>query len=107
MTYLEGDGVRRTFIIDGGRFDTMEGFYDEAERVFTRDLSWRMGRNLDAFNDVLRGGFGRHAYGEPILIRWVDYEKSRRDLGPGRMDAIEQIILDTDHSGHDCLLEKD
>ena len=38
----------------------MAGFYDEVEQVFTCGLDWKIGRNLDAFNDILRGGFGRH-----------------------------------------------
>ncbi|GHU82973.1 hypothetical protein AGMMS50284_5720 [Clostridia bacterium] len=65
-----------------------------------------MGRNLDAFNDILRGGFGRHGYGEPIKIKWLCYEKSKRTLGEELMTEIEKIILDTDNSRHDCVLVK-
>ena len=52
--------MREVFIIDGRRFSNMAGFYDEVEQVFTCGLDWKIGRNLDAFNDILRGGFGRH-----------------------------------------------
>ena len=97
---------RHVFIIDGRRFSNMKGFYQEVEAVFTAGLSWHIGDNLDAFNDVLRGGFGRHEYGEPIHIRWISYDKSIRNLGKETMDEIEDIILDTDNSGHDCTLEK-
>ena len=65
-----------------------------------------MGRNLNAFNDILRGGFGRHEYGQPIHIRWLAYEKSFRDLGKENMDTIVEIILDSACSGHDCTLEQ-
>jgi hypothetical protein len=51
-------------------------------------------------------GFGRHEYGQPIRIKWLAYEKSVRDLGKETMDTITEIILDTDHSGHDCTLER-
>ena len=51
--------MRKEFIIDGRRFSTMRGFYDEVEHVFTCGLHWRIGQNLNAFNDVLRGGFGQ------------------------------------------------
>ena len=51
--------MRKEFIIDGRRFSTMRGFYDEVEHVFTCGLYWRIGQNLNAFNDVLRGGFGQ------------------------------------------------
>ena len=53
---------RRKFTIDGRRFSSMAGFYDEVERVFTFGLDRKIGRNLNAFNDILRGGFGRHEY---------------------------------------------
>lgn len=98
--------MRQEFIIDGKRFSDMAGFYDEVERVFTFELGWKIGRNLDAFNDILRGGFGWHEYGTPIHIKWLSYEKSVHDLGQEIMDIIEEIIWDTDNSGHDCTLER-
>ena len=42
----------------------------------------------------------------PIHIQWLAYEKSVRNLGKETMDTIVEIILDTDHSGHDCALER-
>ena len=98
--------MREVFTIDGRRFSSMAGFYDEVEQVFICCLDWKIGRNLNAFNDILRGGFGRHEYGQPIHIQWLAYEKSVRNLGKENMDTIVEIILDTDHSGHDCTLER-
>lgn len=99
--------MREKFIIDGRNFSTLKGFYDEVEQVFTFNLDWKIGRNLDAFNDILRGGFGRHPYGAAILIQWLYYEKSERELGAHQMnEIIEIILLDKDNSGHDCILEK-
>lgn len=95
--------MREMFTIDGRRFSNMAGFYDEVEQVFICGLDWKIGRNLNAFNDILRGGFGRHEYGQPIHIQWLAYEKSVRNLGKETMDTIVEIILDTDHSGHDCI----
>ena len=97
--------MREVVTIDGRRFSNMAGFYREAEWVFTCGLDWKIGRNLNAFNDILRGGLGRHGYGQPIHIKWLAYEKSVRDLGKETMDTIAEIILDTDNSGHDCTLE--
>lgn len=48
----------------------------DMREVFTCGLDWKIGRNLDAFNDILRGGFGRHEYGQPIRIQWLAYEKA-------------------------------
>lgn len=97
---------RQVFTIDGRKFSNMKGFYQEVEAVFTDGLGWHIGDNLDAFNDVLRGGFGRHEYSEPIHIRWISYDKSIRNLGKEIMNEIEEIILDTDNSEHNCTLEK-
>jgi hypothetical protein len=44
--------------INGNNFSGMEGFYDEIDRVLTKDLDWKTGHNLNALNDLLRGGFG-------------------------------------------------
>ena len=52
--------------IDGNRFSTLEGFYDEISRVLIPGPYW--GRNLDAFNDILRGGFGTPEVG--FILRW-------------------------------------
>lgn len=68
-------------IIDGSRFSTIDEFYVEMERILTKDLSWRTGRNMDAFHDLLRGGFGVHAYGERVDFIWICAEKSRQDFG--------------------------
>lgn len=58
--------MRQQFIIDGARFDTLEGFYCEVDTVFTKDISFKTGHNLNAYNDILRGGFGMHERGCPL-----------------------------------------
>jgi RNAse (barnase) inhibitor barstar len=66
-----------TFAIDGNRFATLEEFYDEISRVLTQDVSW--GRNLDAFDDILRGGFGTPDGG--FTLEWRSHDVSRERLG--------------------------
>jgi RNAse (barnase) inhibitor barstar len=73
--------MTKEIIIDGDNFSTLMEFYDEVESKLTKGLDWRIGRNLDAFNDVLRGGFGVHEYEEPIAIKWFHSDKSKKDLG--------------------------
>lgn len=63
--------------IDGNAFDSLEGFYDEVSRKLIPDVYW--GRNLDAFNDILRGGFGTPEGG--FVLRWVNAARSRGVLG--------------------------
>ena len=61
--------------IDGSRFATLEGFYEEVARVLIPDASW--GRNLDAFNDILRGGFGTPSGG--FVIDWKNTHCPKND----------------------------
>ena len=72
---------RREIILDGNRFDTLEGFYKEAARVLTNKPGFTPGRSLDALADLLGGGFGVHNSGEPITLVWKNASKSRKDLG--------------------------
>ncbi len=72
---------RKTLIINADNFSDLEGFYCEIDNILTKNLGWKTGHNLDAFNDLLRGGFGVHEYEEPIKIIWKYFEKSKIDLG--------------------------
>nr|WP_221930384.1 hypothetical protein [Paracoccus laeviglucosivorans] len=45
-----------------------------------QDEDWRIGESLDAFNDLLFGGFGAAGPG-PLVLIWRDMEKSCADLG--------------------------
>lgn len=100
-----GEQMRRIFVIDGERFETLDGFYTEIVRIFTDRLDWTPGHNLDAFNDLLRGGFGMHEYGEPIHIIWRSMAKSRQCLGGQNVNRILSVIYDNEDSGHDCTIE--
>lgn len=71
----------KTLLLDGNDFSNLLSFYSAVEKIFTKDLGWEIGRNLDAFNDVLRGGFGVHDYEETIQLIWLHSDKSRIDLG--------------------------
>jgi RNAse (barnase) inhibitor barstar len=63
--------------IDGARFSSLPEFFDEMSTVLTAGVNW--GRNLDAFNDILRGGFGTPDGG--FTIRWRNHALSRERLG--------------------------
>ncbi len=63
-------------VIDGNRFDDFEGF----GREFSNLLSdWTWNESLDAFNDILRGGFGTPEDG--FVLRWINSDRSREVLG--------------------------
>jgi RNAse (barnase) inhibitor barstar len=73
--------LNQSIILDGNNFSSLMTFYDEVERQLTKNLEWSIGRNLDALNDILRGGFGRHEYDEPFTLVWLNSQKSQKDLG--------------------------
>ena len=62
--------------IDGLQFYTLEGFF---EHFAEKALNGRWGQNLDAFNDVLRGGFGTPEGG--FVIEWLNHTVSKQRLG--------------------------
>jgi RNAse (barnase) inhibitor barstar len=73
--------------IDGNSFSTLEGFFEEVSRVMVPGASW--GHNLDAFNDILRGGFGTPADG--FVIRWKNHAVSKERLGYS--ETVRQLGL--------------
>jgi len=64
------------YIIDGEQFGTIEEFYDTISQILIPGAYW--GRNLDAFNDILRGGFGTPEAG--FILRWKNSAVSRERL---------------------------
>ncbi len=70
----------RTIEIDGNSFSNLTEFYDEVERKMTSDLNWEIGRNLDAFEDVLSGGFGVQEVDENYELKWLNSKKSKSEL---------------------------
>lgn len=88
---------KQTLIIDGNKFSDLDSFHNEMDNVLTKDLDWKTGHNLDAFNDLLRGGFGVHEYGEPIRIIWKNSAKSKQDFGFGATAKYFSAMLLTCH----------
>jgi RNAse (barnase) inhibitor barstar len=79
---------KRVFEINGNAFDDLAGFFDEIQRNL---LGAPWGRNLDAFNDVLRGGFGTPDEG--FVLRWLNSDRSRSVLGyPATIRYLEDKI---------------
>ncbi len=75
------------YVIDGNDFTTLEGFFDAISSSLIPDTEW--GRNLDALNDILRGGFGTADSG--FVIRWLNSHKSREFLG--YTETIRQLNI--------------
>jgi RNAse (barnase) inhibitor barstar len=76
-----------TYEIDGQDFSTLDGFYDEISRVLIPGAAW--GRNLDAFDDILYGGFGTPE--ERFVFVWKNHQVSRERLGAD-FDTLVEIL---------------
>ena len=69
--------AKSVYEIDGCDFATLEEFFDAVSRVLIPGAE--RGHNLDAFNDILRGGFGTPKDG--FVLRWKNSTVSRERLG--------------------------
>lgn len=96
----------KNIVIDGDNFSDLEGFYTEIDKLLTKDLDWQTGHGMDAFNDLLRGGFGVHEYGEALHIKWIHFAKSRQDLGYRATKNYYQNILKKCHPANRSIIEK-
>ena len=65
--------------------------------MLTNDLAWKNGHNLDALNDLLRGGFGVYEYEEAVKIIWTNFAQSRKRIDNELIDTIVEIIKEHDH----------
>jgi RNAse (barnase) inhibitor barstar len=83
--------------IEGDNFSDLESFFDEMDKVLTKELDWEPGRNLNAFNDMLRGGFWVFEYEEPIKIVWTNFAKSKESMGEELVEELVGIISEHDH----------
>jgi RNAse (barnase) inhibitor barstar len=94
--------AKPTYIIDGARFSTLEGFYDEVEHEVLAGAFW--GRNLDALNDIMRGEFG--PLPREFRLVWKNVALSQRQLpgtGPASFANLYDII--SDNSNVELVLE--
>ena len=81
--------AKTTYSIDGENFSTLDEFFDEFKSVLTPDYWW--GKNLDAFNDVLVGGFGTP--GEDYVLIWKNSKLSKERLGYGEtLKELESML---------------
>jgi RNAse (barnase) inhibitor barstar len=86
-----------TVIIDGKNFKDLDGFYCEIDRILTKNLDWDTGHNMNAFNDLLRGGFGVHDYEQPIKLVWRNSLESKTILGEFMFRDLVNLIGEHTH----------
>jgi len=68
-------------IIKGKNIIDIATFYKEINHVFMRNEAWQIAESLDAFNDLLYGGFGVLKDYKLTEVIWTDAQMSRDALG--------------------------
>ncbi|HVY88588.1 MAG TPA: barstar family protein [Hyphomonadaceae bacterium] len=91
MSYVQFS--RKEFAIDGTKVSSIATFAEEFSRSVLGTYKWN--GNLDAFNDILRGGFGTPDDG--FLIKWQNSAVSRERLGYAQTVRELQDRLTTCH----------
>ncbi|MFW9966823.1 MAG: hypothetical protein ACFFEA_06675 [Candidatus Thorarchaeota archaeon] len=59
----------KEFVIEGHNMKSMDESWDEIQNVLASGFLF-LGRNLDAFRDILRGGFDAFEEDEPIRLKF-------------------------------------
>jgi RNAse (barnase) inhibitor barstar len=60
----------KDFVIEGRNIKSVEEFWDEVQNILASGFSF-FGRNLDAFKDILCGGFGPFEEDEQIRLKFI------------------------------------
>ena len=84
----------KELILDGSRIHDIPSFYDEVNHVFMQGADFTLGPSLDAFNDLLHGGYGAIRGNEPICLKWLHFEKNKEDLGVAATIAFYRAKLE-------------
>jgi RNAse (barnase) inhibitor barstar len=87
--------TKKTIAVDGECFKSLDAFFVHFQN---QALHGRWGNNLDAFNDVLSGGFGTPDVG--FVILWKNHQLSKSLLGYPETSRVLRARLQTCHSSN-------
>ncbi len=80
--------------IEGDAIHDIASFYEEINRVFMSNEDWTLGNSLDAFDDLLYGGYGLAKDATELQLVWRNFEHSRQALGYAATRAYYQQKLE-------------
>lgn len=67
--------------IDGNKVKDIPSFYEVLNDLVMKEEDWKLGQSLDAFDDMLYGGYGILAGYDVLELEWSNMEVSREKLG--------------------------
>jgi RNAse (barnase) inhibitor barstar len=89
--------VTKVYVLNGKRINSLDDFYAVVGE--TMGCGGYFGRNLDAFADCLRGGFGTPEDGD-FLVVWRDHRHSRDALSHPEVVRNLERWMRTCHPSH-------
>ncbi|MFD4819009.1 hypothetical protein [Peribacillus butanolivorans] len=90
----------KVFVLDGENFSDFNGLCNEFSNVVLSG-KYKWNGSLDAFNDILFGGFGDIEVEEEYTIFWRNSVKSKIDLGYGETITILNEMLKNCHPSNE------
>ncbi|EFL13096.1 barstar family protein [Streptomyces sp. C] len=87
-----------TYVLDGALIHTLDDFWRVVGEAVNGPGGY-FGKNLDAFNDCLRGGFGTPEDGS-FTLEWHDHRRSRQALGHEETARVLEDRLRRCHPTH-------
>jgi RNAse (barnase) inhibitor barstar len=95
--------MTKEYVLDGRKVTSLEAFYDQISDSLIPGAYW--GRNLDALDDILIGGFGTPEGG--FVLRWTHSDVSRAHLGyPETVKQLEHRLEQCHPSNRDSVRAK-
>lgn len=91
------------YVLDGAHTTSLEVFFKQFSDVVLSGARW--GQNLDAFNDVLKGGFGTPDEG--FTLRWHNSELARASLGYPETVRQLELRLERCHPSNRDAVQRD
>ncbi|TDL92282.1 barnase inhibitor [Vibrio vulnificus] len=103
---MRGAIMNKVFIIDGDKFSNFKGFCKEfSDIVLSGKYKWH--GNLDAFNDILFGGFEDIENEEQFTIIWRNSAKSKVDLGYSEtIVKLNEKLKNCHHSNKEKVIQE-
>ncbi|MBE8719589.1 barstar family protein [Sphingobacterium pedocola] len=77
--------------IDGTAINDIASFYEVINQTLMVGEDWNLGNSLDAFDDLLYGGYGLLKDYDKLEIIWKNIEHSRKSMG---VEATQKYYLD-------------
>lgn len=104
---LKDEKTTLTMYLEGTTMSDIASFYKQLNEQLMRDEDWQLGESLDAFDDLLYGGYSKWKDYDQLEIVWKDIAVSEQYLGMATTKAYYLKKLGGDSSfNQDFVKEK-